>query len=105
MSQVSSGRVLAAVEMVRFQGSPWWIFGKQSGSGTGLPQNNSAFPCQYHPTIAPDPFIYVSPALHSLNNSKSQKTKYRTRFVRQCALMRKKWDVFRSRRAESTHLI
>jgi hypothetical protein len=72
MSQAASGRDLAAVEMVRSQGSPCWICGKGIGSGTGLLQNYSAFPFQYHPIIAHHPFIYLSPALYSLNNLDSQ---------------------------------
>ena len=75
MSQATGGRAFATVEMFRFQGSPWCNCGRESGSGTGLPQNNFAFPCQYHPTTDPDSFIYVSPALYPLKNSKIQQTK------------------------------
>jgi len=72
MSQAASGRALAAKEMVRSQGSLYWICGKESDSGTGLSQNKSAFPYQYHPIIAQHQFIHFSPALHFLNNLNRQ---------------------------------
>jgi len=69
MSQAPCERDLAAGEMLPFHCSPYWIRGKGIGSGTALSQNNSAFPCQYHPFIAHHPLICLSPALYTNNNN------------------------------------
>jgi hypothetical protein len=52
MAQVVSRRPLTAEARVRAWVNPCGICGGQSGTGTGFSSSSSAFPCQYHSTVA-----------------------------------------------------
>jgi hypothetical protein len=52
MAQAVSHRPLAKEAWVRARVNPCGICGEQSGTGTGFSPSSSAFPCQYHSTIA-----------------------------------------------------
>jgi hypothetical protein len=52
MSQAVSRRPLMAEARIRARFSPFWICGGQSGTGSRLSLNFSAFLCQYHSTVA-----------------------------------------------------
>jgi hypothetical protein len=53
MAQAVSRRPLTAEARVRSRFSPCGICGGQSGTGTGLSQITSVFPCQFNSTGAP----------------------------------------------------
>jgi hypothetical protein len=52
MAQVVSRRPLTAEARVRARVNQCGICGGQSGTGTGFSPSSSAFPCQYHSTVA-----------------------------------------------------
>ena len=43
------------------------VCGAQSGTVTGFSRGTSVFPCQYHSTNAPYPFIHLPPTLYNVS--------------------------------------
>ena len=62
-----SRRHITAEAWVRSQTSPCEICGGQSATGTGFSASTSVFPCQYHSTNAPYPFIHLPPTLFKVS--------------------------------------
>jgi hypothetical protein len=52
---------------VRYQVSPCEFCSAQSGTVTDFPPSTSVFPCQYHSTNAPYPFIHLPPTLYNVS--------------------------------------
>ena len=52
---------------VRSKAIPCDIFGEHSVTVTGFPPSTSVFPCQYHSTNAPYPFIHLPPTLYNVS--------------------------------------
>ena len=65
MAEEVSRWAVTTKAQVRSQVSPYEICGGQSGTGTGL--STSFFPCQYHSTNAPYPFIHLPPTLYNVS--------------------------------------
>ena len=59
-------RPLTTKERIQSQVSPFEFSVGQSGNGTGFSSNTSVFPCHYHSTIAPYPFIHLPPTLYNV---------------------------------------
>jgi hypothetical protein len=53
VAQAVSRRPTTAEARVRSRGSPCWIWGGQSDTGTGFSSSTSVFPCQFNSTGAP----------------------------------------------------
>ena len=66
MSSAVSGWHFTAEARVRSQTSPCEICGGQSVTGTGSSASTSDFPCQYHSTNAPYPFMHLPPTLYNV---------------------------------------
>ena len=67
MHQVISRRPLTAETRVRFLGRQCENCGGQIHAGSGFSPSTSVFPCQYHSTNAPYPFIHLPPTLYNIS--------------------------------------
>ena len=67
MHQVISRRPLTAETRVRFLGRQCENCGGQIHAGSGFSPSTSVFPCQYHSTNAPYPFIHLPPTLYNVS--------------------------------------
>ena len=65
--QVISRRPLTAETRVRFLGRQCENCGGQIHAGSGFSPSTSVFPCQYHSTNAPYPFIHLLPTLYNVS--------------------------------------
>ena len=52
---------------VRYQVSPCEICSTQNGTVAGFSPSTSVFPCQYHSTNSPYPFIHLPPTLYNVS--------------------------------------
>jgi len=64
--QAVGGRPLDAEARVWSRISPFEICGGQSGTGTCFSPSISVFPCKFHSTNAPCPFIHLPPRLNNV---------------------------------------
>jgi hypothetical protein len=60
-------RHLTSKVRVRSQASPYWIFGDQSGTGTGFFSDYFSVPRQYLLTGVPYSFIHLQPTVYLQN--------------------------------------
>ena len=67
MAQVVSLRPLTAESRLRSHVSPCEICDGQRVTVTGFFPSTSLFPCQYHSTNAPYPFIHLPPTLYNVS--------------------------------------
>ena len=67
MAQAVSCWPLTAEVRVQSQANPCHICGAQSATSTGFSPSTSGFPCQYHSTIAPYPFIHLPLTLYNVS--------------------------------------
>ena len=65
MAEAVSRQAVTREARLRSQVSPNENCGGQSGTGSGL--STSVFPCQYHSTNAPYPFIHLPPTLCNIS--------------------------------------
>jgi hypothetical protein len=65
MAEAVIRRSRPAEARVRCPPNPYVISRRQSVAITGFSPNTSVFPCQYHSTIAPYPFIHLPPTLYN----------------------------------------
>jgi hypothetical protein len=69
--QIATAKVghlpLAFQALVQSHASVCAICGGWSGTVTGFSPITSVFPCQYHSTIAPYPFIHLPPTLYNVS--------------------------------------
>jgi len=64
---VISRRPLTTETRVRFLGRQCENCGGQIHAGSGFSPSTSVFPCQYHSTNAPYPFIHLPPTLYNVS--------------------------------------
>ena len=67
MAQAVSRRSTNAEDQIGNQARSCEICGGQSGTVTGFSSTTSDFPCQYHSTNAPYPFIHLPPTLYNVS--------------------------------------
>jgi len=67
MTQAVCRRPFTAETRVWSQSNTCEVGGGQSGTVTGFSPSTSVFPCQYHSTNAPYPFIHLPPTIYNVS--------------------------------------